>query len=362
MDYLHPKSYYDDQYDLHTIEQSLEYWSVGKKMQEKRSEFKGTDEEFQRETLKVVSYMTNILKIERFRHRTEQIGEWMERDRKIQEVLDIATPPDDIRCTACSSDTNITSRDLFDAYDKHPYVLFMFECIKCHKRQALYADGRPWHYEPSRCPKCSEALESTVKHGKDTLTTIYTCTSCSYSRKDVDDFAKSRKEREAKEKRDTELLTKYRNEFCYSEKDGQEAVQSMDTIVRVVDEIKAKEKKEADPVYQQAMKLKKISIVDMEKLIVDAVTPQKYIRFTLGQPIMGRFIEVSFTVQEGDSSRHEYDSRNELRKLIIKALEGTNWRLMSDGITFRLGVLAGRLKGLENPDDIADSLKPETGS
>ena len=357
MDYLHPKSYYEDQYDLHTIEQCLEYWGIGKKMQEKRSEFKGTDEEFQRETLKVVSYMTNIFKIERFRHRAEQIGEWMERDRKIQEVLDTAIPPEDIPCRECSSDTLLTSKDLFDAFDKHPYVLFMFECIKCHKRQALYADGRPWHYEPPRCPKCGASLESTMKHKRDTLTTIYTCTSCSYTRKDVDDFAKSRKEREVKEKRNTELLTKYRNEFCYSEKDGREAIQGMDTLVRVVDEIKAKQKKEADPVYQQAMKLKKISIVEMEKLIVDAISPQKYIRFTLGQPAIGRFVEVPFTVQDTDNSRKEYDSQNELKKLIIKTLDGTNWRLMSDGIRGRLGVLSGRLKGLEQEDDLISTVK-----
>lgn len=121
--------------------------------------------------------------------------------------------------------------------------------------------------------------------------------------------------------------------------------------------MKEQEKKEADPVFQKAMKLKKISIVEMEKLIVDAVTPQKYTRFTLGQPVMGRFIEVPFTAQNTDSSRQEYDSRNQLKKLTTKALEGTNWRLMSDGIMGRLGVLSGRLKGMEQEDDLMETIK-----
>lgn len=359
MDYLHSQSFYADQYDLHTIEECLDwYWNIRKKMEAHRGELKDmTDEDFKKDTHKALSYMVNAIKIERFRHRADRIQEWMDRDKKIQDIYDNAQIPKGVRCAVCHSETNFMHKDLFDAYDPNPYVIFMFECVKCHKRQALYADGRPWHHEAPRCPKCGEPLESTIKHRKDVLTTIYSCTACTYTHKNVDDFGKSQKEREAKEKRDRELLTKYRNEFCYSEKDGQEAVQSADMLKAAIDELKKQEAKRADPVYQQAMKLKKLSIVEMEKLIVDAVTPQKYIRFTLGQPVMGRFVEVPFTVQDTDSGRNEYDSRNQLKKLIINVLDGTNWRLMSDGILGRLGVLSGRLKGLEQVDDLVESIK-----
>lgn len=361
MDYLRPQSFYDDQYDLHTIEECLEwYWGIRKKMEAHRKDLKDmTDEDFKKDTHKALSYMVNAIKIERFRHRAERIGEWMERDRKIQDTYDSAKAPEGVTCPECSSEMTLMHKDLFDVYDKHPYVLFMYECVRCHKRQSLYEDGRRWVHDPPKCPKCGSALSNTMKRKKDVLTTTYKCTSCSYINVDVDDFAKFRKEQEAREKRDTELLSQYRNEFCYSEKDGQEAVASMDGIIRVVKEWKEREKKEADPVFQKAMKLKKISIVEMEKLILDAVTPQKYIRFALGQPMMERFVEVQFTVQDTDSGRHEYDSRNQLRKLIIKALEGTNWRLMSDGIMGRLGVLSGRLKGLEQEDDLMEVIKDE---
>lgn len=361
MDYLHPQSFYADQYDLHTIEECLEwYWGLRKKMEVHRADLKDMkDEEFKKETHKALSYMINAIKIERFRRRAERIGEWMDRDQKIQDVYDSAEPPENVRCPHCASDTTLTSKDLFDAYDPHPYVIFMFECVKCHKRQALHSDGRPWVHEPLKCPKCGESLKSSMTKKGKVLTTVYKCLSCSYRKKEIDDFAKQQKEWDAKKKRDTELLEKYRSEFCYSEKDGQEAVQSMDGIARIVKEWKEREKKEADPVFQQAMKLKKISIVDMEKLIVDAISPQKYIRFTLGQPVIGRFVEVPFTIQDTDNTRQEYDSQTQLKKLIIKALEGTNWRLMSDGIRGRLGVLSGRLKGLEQEDDLMEVIKDE---
>lgn len=66
---------------------------------------------------------------------------------------------------------------------------------------------------------------------------------------------------------------------------------------------------------------------------------------------MDQFVIISFTVQESDTKWEEYDSKNILRKLIIKTLKQTNWRLMSEGIDYQLGYLKGRLKGYEHKED-----------
>jgi len=52
-----------------------------------------------------------------------------------------------------------------------------------------------------------------------------------------------------------------------------------------------------------------------------------------------------------------YDSRRQLRKIIRKSLEGVNWNLMSDGISYRLGILSGSLKGFENEEDLVTLVK-----
>lgn len=358
MPYLKEKQYYIDLYDLHTIEQCLDYyWSMRNGMDMKRGEIKNlTDEEFQKESHKAISYTLNVLKIQRYRRKAETIAKWMDRDKRMQELLDNALPPIGIQCQHCSSQTKITSKDLMNAYDDDAYVLFMFECIKCKKRQALREDGSEWRYDPPKCQQCGSDLKSTSKDKRDLLITLYSCSHCSNTKKDVYDFAKSRKEREAEEKRDKELLTKYRQEFCYDDTMGPKAVQNLDDIMRFADKMKEQEKKEANPIYQKAMKLKKIRIIEMEKLIIETVTPEKYIRFTLGQPKMERVVEVTFTVQDTNGNRRDYDSRNQLKKLISKALEGTNWRLMSDGIMGKLGVLSGRIKGMEHEDDLMESL------
>ena len=42
----------------------------------------------------------------------------------------------------------------------------------------------------------------------------------------------------------------------------------------------------------------------------------------------------------------------DLKALVSKALENTNWKLMSDGITYRMGILKGRIRGMEKEKDL----------
>jgi len=67
---------------------------------------------------------------------------------------------------------------------------------------------------------------------------------------------------------------------------------------------------------------------------------------------MGRFIAVPFTVQDERADWVEYDSKKQLKKILDKTLEKTNWRLMSDGVSCRVGYLSGRSRCYESEGDI----------
>lgn len=67
---------------------------------------------------------------------------------------------------------------------------------------------------------------------------------------------------------------------------------------------------------------------------------------------MGRFVAVPFTTQDEKTEREEYDSRKQLKKLIDKTLEKTNWRPMRDDIRYGVGYLSGRLRCYETEDDL----------
>lgn len=356
MDYLKSEQSYIDRYDLSTIEECLDwYWKIkdGFEKDKNTEKFKKfSKEEFDKEVHKVTSYTVNVISIQRYRRKADTIKEWMDKDRKIQDKFDNSTPPENIYCKKCGSLTKVTSKDLLHSYEENAQVLFMFECLKCKKRQALYEDGSEWHYDPPKCPKCGSSLNHDSNHTKDKLTTIYSCPKCSYKEEDVHDFKKSDEKWKKKEERDKKLLEEYRKDFCLDDEEGPKAVHSLDSMVRFVDEMKVKEKKEKDPVFQKSQKLKKLKVNQLKELIEKTIEPEGYKDLQFGKPEMGQYVIIDFTVNDTKDDRQEYNSESTLKKLIKKTLEDTTWRLMSDGVNYRLGILTGRLKAYEREEDL----------
>lgn len=353
-DYLKDKQHYIDLYDLHTIEKCLDYYRAIKKgIKEKRNldEFKKyTNKSFDREIQKVLNLFVNTLTGERFKDKDKTIQEWTDRDRKEQEKYDNATPPEGILCKECKSPTKVTSKDLLNSYEKNSQVLFMFRCVKCNKRQAFYEDGREWHYDTPKCPDCNTPLNSDYKDVDEVSTTTYSCPKCSYKKEDVYDFKKSRLEREKKEIENKKLLADYRESFCLPEKEGREYI-DLTEAMKVGKEVYEEELHKHDsPIYQRSTQLKKLDIIELEKILTESLEKEKYIKFSFDKPEMGPQVIVPFTVQNADSSRSENVSINELKKLLKNTLEDTNWRLMGDEIHFQLGFVYGRLKGYSGED------------
>lgn len=359
--YLKEDQYYIDLYDLHTIEECLDmYFSLKEGMEKERGKIKSLNpDDFDKEVHKGVSYTVNVIKIQRYRHKADKIREWMDRDRKIQEKYDKATPPDDIYCTECFSATKVTSKDLLGSYEEKNKVMFMLACVKCNKRQALYEDGTEWIYTPPKCPKCNSPLNHDSKHTKNVLTTIYTCPKCSYKKDDVHDFKKSEEKWAKKEARDKKLLSEYRKDFCLDDEEGPKAVLNLDNIVRFVDEMKKNEVKEKDPDYQKAKQLKSLKIGQLKELLEKTIEKEDYQDLKFDKPEMGQFVIIDFSVNDMKEDRQQYDSQKTLKKLITTSLENTTWRLMSDGVGYRLGILTGRLKAYEREEDLMKLIKPE---
>jgi hypothetical protein len=82
----------------------------------------------------------------------------------------------------------------------------------------------------------------------------------------------------------------------------------------------------------------------------------------LDKPELGKDVIVPFTAQDADPDRKEYDRTTALKKLISDTLENTNWRLMAEGVSHRLGYVSGRLKGYEREEEFAEAFgkKKET--
>lgn len=360
--YLKDNQYYIDLYDLHTIEKCLDYYQAikngftGKRSSEEFKQF--SDEEFNKEIHKTASFVINFIKSQHYKNKKQTIQEWINRDSKQQQKIDNAVPPQKILCKQCSTPTEFIFKELHYSYEENSKVLFIFECPKCKKRQALYDDGTEWQYKASKCPECNSTLNRKSDYFNNILTTIYSCSNCSYKTKEIDDFNKDDKEREEREAREKELLEKYREEFC-DDKTGQELSDFYDKFFSLMAELKEKAEKNKDPMVQEARQLKKLTIAQLERLIGDTIKKEGYKDLKFGKPEMNQYVIVDFSVIDTKEDRKEYNSRNILKKLIKGILKDTNWRLMSEGIDYRLGFLAGRLKAYEREEDLIELIGKE---
>jgi len=112
------------------------------------------------------------------------------------------------------------------------------------------------------------------------------------------------------------------------------------------------EKEKNEKLYDKLAKIKKLTVAELKKLLAAPLKKEEYINLDFSKPEIGKDIIINFTVQDNKTDRGEYDSRIQLQRLIKRTLEDTNWRLMSEGIMYRLGILSGRLKGLESEEDL----------
>lgn len=347
MNYIKNREYYVDFYDLLTIEECLNWIELTKESGKKIQEIQKP------EKLGYIGALAEIAlyfkKGENYRNKERTINEWMERDRRLQEKYNNTPEPENVFCDECNYGMKLFDKTLNQKLDDKSRILFFFECPHCKKRKGIYEDGEIFETD-KKCPKCWSILDSKTIKKDEVITITDKCKRCDYEYKDIWDFKadeeKSRKEKE----RQKYLLDNFRSEFCLNEKEGEEYVMDRirDENFRKRDE--EQKKKEDDPKYQKAMKLRKIKVTELQKIIEDVVTKNGFSNLCFDKPEINIQIIIPFSVQETENQRNGYDGSRDLKRAITKALKDTNWRLMSEGISERLGILTGKLKGYEREE------------
>ncbi len=240
-------------------------------------------------------------------------------------------------------------------------MMFLFKCSKCKKQQWVYDDSEIRVSEPDLCPKCKEEIDITTSRKGKVITCKHKCKTCGFTKTEVQDFGKKDKEWvkeqaqwKKKEEEGKKLLEKYRKVFCLLDKEGKEHVETLEAL-EVGHEVYEEEKqKYDDKAYQVAVNLKRLNVLELEKLLSEKLQKGTYVKFTLEKPDMGRFVTIPFSVLDANSTRNPNLSEATLKKLIKDTLEDTTWRLMSDGIHYRLGYLSGTLKAYEQEEDLLE--------
>ena len=352
--YLNAEQHYIDLYDLFTIKQCLkaiESWREAYAKHLKSEEAKKIPAG---DKAKMFNWISNQelfqIKGNRYRQKKETIQQWMDDDRIKQDRYDNTSEPENVHCPDCKRIMHTKLKHL-STLDDLLRMMFLFDCSSCKKKVWVYEDGKVRESTSDLCPKCkAEAKMSVVKESKDKIIWKISCNSCGFSETTVDDFEKSRAERKKREEEERKLLEEYREELCTDE-EGKKSFEYIEAL-KIVPQVYEEELKKYDSfAYQKVAGLKKLTIIELEKLLNGIFEKEQYIKLTFNNPEIGQHVVVSFNLQDANTSRREGDSVINLQKIIKGALEGTNWRLMSDGLSYRLGYISGRLKGHEREED-----------
>lgn len=367
MRYLNEDQQYIDRYDLHTIEECLEtvkiFQDIYKKSRESDELKHLTQEDILKDTNLMLHRTLFVIKGKRYEKKKETIQKWMDEDKLKQDKQDYTPTPEGILCPLCNGSMYFNSSKHLDYTYDSPIMrmMFLFKCSKCDKQQWVYDDGEIRVSEPDLCPKCNLELDVTGSRKGKIIITLYKCRQCDYSKKDILNLAKSddehkkwQEEQKKKEDKEKKLLAKYREEFCLSDEDGAKYVETLEALEVGHEVYEEERQKYDDKAYQVAVNLKRLTVLEIEKLLSEKLEKEKYVKFTLDKPDMGRFVTIPFNVLDANSTRNPNISASTLKKLLKDTLEDTNWRLMSDGIHYRLGYLSGTLKAYEQEEDLLE--------
>lgn len=351
-EHLKAKQHYIDQYDRLTVERCRRLEQIHAKSSKEKIEIP-KDQKISKEEAKRAQIMAHNLMMyfetgEAYVNKEATIRKWMEQDEARDALLESAHAPEGVTCLTCASVMEATYKHLHDwEEDKPERVLFMYDCPKGHlPRRAFFSDGEEWKRKKPTCPKCQSELSQNEKRKSDVIITTDTCPSCEYTNTTELDLSPK------KEKVDKNFL-KDRERFCLSEEEGQKYIQAksqIEGISQFLEDIKEKEKHKED--YNAVDKLKKLTVVELEELLTPLFEKGGYIKLQFGAPDMGKDLFLQFTTYDTKSDRKDRDSSLTLQKIAKGALSDTNWRLMSDGISYRSGILTGRFRAYEREEDL----------
>jgi len=280
------------------------------------------------------------------------IQQWMDADLRRDEMIDSAHPPQNIRCLKCHSLVTSNHKTIYDL-DEKERVLFFFNCTHgCVPNRGFFDDGEEYKPKPHLCPKCQTQLNEEHERVKDEkIITTSTCPGCDYTNKDDMDL------RIKSEKPDPDF-EKDRARFCLDEESSKKLLKEkwqLEGMAKMVDKWKEKEKHKED--YDAVKEIQKLTVIDLENVLTPVVEEAGYIKLQFGTPDIGKDLFLPFTLHDAQSGRSDWDSSHGLQKLIKTALAKTNWRLMTDGVSYRLGILTGRLRAYEREEDLLELVR-----
>lgn len=361
--YLKNLEYYSDLHDQGTIaEVKSTIESLGPKpgmLDKPIKKDNGTEmtmEEKQNDYGRVSNMIIYVTKGERYLAKAEAVKKWMDKDRKLDQRLEQVIITTKF-CDKCGQTMDCTDKSYHGIDYKR--IMLLYSCPDCKRIRGFFEDGEEYHTPENRCKKCGKLNDHKVEKDEKKILITDTCTGCgNIETYEFKNGARDKTEEEQQKEKERRQFLADRENYCFTEKEG-EGYRGFKTSTKEIEEMfnKDKEKEKNKALYDEVAKMQKLNIAQINKLLSEGLAKENYINIQFGNPEMGREVIINFTVQENDINRKEYDSNKQLKKAIETLLSNTNWKLMSDGVSGRLGILSGRLKALEKEEYLLEMVK-----
>lgn len=188
------------------------------------------------------------------------------------------------------------------------------------------------------------ATDNETEHS---LVSTYACTSCNHSYEETIIFKKRPMDKESPDSD----YTLDRKCFCFDDETMRRFEAKLERMARLAKVYAdATIKTESADVYDAIKDIKQLKIIQLIELLRPVFEKAHYTEFKLGEPQLGESVTVEFSCLDANADRQEYQSKMNLRKAVATALDETNWRLMNDSVSYRLGYLTGKLRAYEGEE------------
>ncbi len=285
----------------------------------------------------------------RWEKRDVTIDAWMFEDSMLDKRLEEARPHVEPKCTSCKKQgLRLVNKLLLtrEPGDERKSVLFIFDCSSCKKRTACWEDGREWITPSIPCPKCQSTLNEDVVVKGYNMTTTTKCQSCDYSNIEKTKIGMSKEP-------DNPLYEEHKKLFCLDDERGALMQAYREKLKEMIPDFEEEMKRDANKeLYSKVAKVPKLKIPEVIDLLRPAIETAGYREVVFEKPDLGVYVSISFSCMDSDVKREDAKSRKGLKQAISKALVDTNWRLTTDGISYRLGYLTGKIRVYEKDEEI----------
>lgn len=354
--HLKDRLYYSDLYDRHTVERCRNLIRIHSKPMKNPPLINGrkpTKALVDGISKMALEYALMFEKGERYLEKEKTIQEWMDRDQTKDELYESVEPMENVTCLTCRSVMKVAHKNLYSTGINSPNkVLFMYECPRGHlPMRAFFHDREEWIPKRDMCPKCSTELKVETKDTKTKLVIIFTCPKCDYQK--VDEVRRS-----VKQEIEDKAFEKDRARFCLTEEQGKKYIDEKFNLERIGKLVESWKEEEKDKdLYNALAQIKKLTFIQLKNLLLPVLEKAQYVDLEFGNSDISKDVQITFTIHDSSDTRQGLASEADLKKLLKKTLEDTNWRLMTDGVSYKLGILTGRLRGFEGEEDLLELVK-----